>query len=448
MIFFRKKNKEEGIGKEKEEEGGDTNSQHHIHQSYLEVNLEGLRAMIDRLNMEKGSNNINSKDAGIPTSIKEAIQIARRFNQHIYSLKSVSEGLQKRKVSADVTPPLKGMIDRARSTIASVIDEVSRPIPEPKDINDIVLIKERTRRILDRVGDLVGSHRKILYEFLPSEAKALKDVLMAMKNDVDTLESIAKGIDEQISSYSRCKDRIARLVQMEQEIKAYGKKIMEMKGTLDALERKRVEIEKSRVSISSEGKYMELENNLSKVKIEYDRLLADIARDFSRLGRVVSKYAYEIGFDRESYAILNAVMYEPSRLKDTRVEVMGDILLRLSDSITSGRLRLKNPEKDIDNIHGLMERLGYYIDKCKEYEEMVSLYRERITPYKDMLKGIDADIEHIEREIYNVKDIIKEYDSKISMMRSTMDVEIERLRDDIYKIYGLKVNINVNIDGS
>ncbi len=445
MIFFRRKSREEGNGKEGEE-GGDAKPQHHIYQSYLEVNLEGLRVMIDRLNMEKESNDTNSKDAGIPASISEAIQIARRFNQHIDSLKSVSEVLKKRRVSADATPQLKGIIERVRSTIASVIDEVSRPIPEPKDINEIALIKERGRRILDRIGDVLGSHRKILYEFFPSEAKALKDILMVMKSDVDTLESIAKGIDEQISSYSRCKDRIARLVQMEQEIKSYGKKMSEMNDMLDALERKRVEIEKSRISVSSEGEYIELENNLSKVKIEYDRFLADIARDFSRLGRVVSKYAYEIGFDREYDVILKAVMDKPSELKDVRAEVMRDILLRLSDSIRSGRLHLKNPEKDIDNIHGLMDRLEYYIDKCKEYEEMISHYREMITPYWDTLKGIDAELESIKRDIYNVKDTIREYNSKISTMRSTMDAEIERLKDDIYKIYGLKVKLNVNID--
>ncbi|MEM4714668.1 MAG: hypothetical protein QXW85_00920, partial [Candidatus Nitrosocaldus sp.] len=224
MILFRRKDRR-GEGREKEE--GEAKSQP-PYQSHLEVNLEGLRAIVDRLNMEKeigSSSSSNNKDGLSTTSVREVIQIARRLNQYIDSLKGISEGLQRRRMSADVTPQLKGIIERARSTIASVIDEVSKPIPEPTGINDIVLIQERAKRTLNRVGDASGSHRKVLYEFFPSEARALKDVLMAMKKDVDTLEGIARGIDEQISSYSRCKDRIARLVQMEREIKAYSTKI-------------------------------------------------------------------------------------------------------------------------------------------------------------------------------------------------------------------------------
>ncbi|MEM1941621.1 MAG: hypothetical protein QW248_02010 [Candidatus Nitrosocaldus sp.] len=443
MILFRRKDRR-GEGREKEE--GEAKSQP-PYQSHLEVNLEGLRAIVDRLNMEKeigSSSSSNNKDGLSTTSVREVIQIARRLNQYIDSLKGISEGLQRRRMSADVTPQLKGIIERARSTIASVIDEVSKPIPEPTGINDIVLIQERAKRTLNRVGDASGSHRKVLYEFFPSEARALKDVLMAMKKDVDTLEGIARGIDEQISSYSRCKDRIARLVQMEREIKAYSTKIMEMKSTLDALESKRAEIEKSRMSLRNTDEYIELENSLSKAKIEYDRLLVDIARDFSRLGRVVSKYAYEIGLDREHHAMLKAVMAEPSRLKDVRADMMRDVLRRLSDGITSGRLHLKNPEKDVENIHGLMDRLEYYVGKCKEYDEMMSVYRERIAPYNDILEGMDADLERIGREVDRIKDMIKEYNGKASALRSTMGEEIEQLEDDVYRIYGLKVKITVS----
>lgn len=439
MILFRRKDrggvKREGEGRE---ESGS--------QPHLEVNLEGLRTMVDRLHMDKES---SSRNGGVSTSsVREAIQIAKRFNQHIDSLKYVSEGLQRRRISADIPTQLKGIIERARSTVSSVIVEVIKPIPEPSGINDIVLIQESARRVLNRIGDASGSHRRILYEFFPVEARALKDILMAMKKDIDALDGIARGIDEHVSSYSRCRDRIARLMKMEQEIKVYNARMREMRSTLNTLEERMAEVERKRVGVCNEQEYIELTNMLSKARMEYDRLLSDIARDFSRLSRAVSKYAYEIGFDREQYAVLKAVMDEPARLRDVRVDVVRDALARLRDGITSGRLHLKNPEKDLENIQSLMDVLERYIGMCNEYEGMMSVYRERIAPYEDTLKGIDVELERIGREIRRVRDTLQDYAGKVSTIRSTMDAEVEQLKDDVYRLYGLRVRITVDFDNS
>lgn len=433
MVLFRRKDKgDQGEGRDRED--GDVKSQHK-NQSYLEVNLEGLIAVLDRLDMEGSSKSRNN------TSIGEAIKIARRFNQHIDSLKGVSEGLKRRAVRDELTLQLKGIVERARDTITNVIVEVCKPLPEPEGIKDIVLTSDKAKRMLNRIGDALGSHRRILYEFFPAEARALKDILMAMKRDVDMLDSIAKSIDEHTSSHSRCRDRIVRLMQMEQEINTFNAKMKEMREELDTLEQEKVEVKRMREAMLKTGEYIELERIISNARIEYDRLLADVARDFSRLGRAISKYAYEIGFEEEEYEMLKAVMDEPTRLKDINADMMRDVLGRLGDVIASGRLRLKNPEKDIENVHSLMDRLEYYINKCKEYEGIMSIYSERIMPYKDRLKIIDGDLESLEREMGRVRDVLEEYSKRVDSIKSAMDVEVQQLTDEIYRIYGLNVRI-------
>ncbi|GBC72907.1 hypothetical protein HRbin04_00302 [archaeon HR04] len=435
MVLFRRKDKgDQREGRDRED--GDVKSQHK-NQSYLEINLEGLMAVLDRLDMEGGGSS-KSRDN---TSIREAIKIARRFNQHIDSLKGVSEGLRRRAVRDELTLQLKGIVERARDTITNVIVEVCKPLPEPEGINDIALTSDKAKRMLNRIGDALGSHRRILYEFFPAEARALKDILMAMKRDVDVLDSIAKSIDEHASSHSRCRDRIVRLMQMKQEINTFNAKMNGMREELDTLEEKKVEVKRMREAILKSSEYIELERIISNARIEYDRLLADVARDFSRLGRAISKYAYEIGFEEEEYEMLKAVMDEPTRLRDVDVDVMRDVLGRLGDGIASGRLHLKNPEKDIENVHSLMDRLEYYINKCKEYEGIISIYSERIMPYKDRLKIIDGDLEHVEREMGRVRGMLEEYGKRVDSLKSAMDVEVQQLTDEIYRIYGLKVRI-------
>jgi chromosome segregation ATPase len=438
MVLFRRKGKGdqgEGRGRDREEE--DVKSQHKD-RSYLEVNLEGLMAVLDRLDME-GSG--SSKSIDNTSNVREAIKIARRFNQHIDALKGVSEGLRRRVVRDELTLQLKGIVERARDTITNVIVEVSKPLPEPEGVNDIALISDKAKRMLNRIGDALGSHRRILYEFFPAEARALKDILIAMKRDVDVLDSIAKSIDEHASSHSRCRDRIVRLMQMEQEINAFNAKMKEMREELDTLEQERVEVKEMREAILKTSEYIELERIISNARIEYDRLLADVARDFSRLSRAISKYAYEIGFEKEKYEMLKAVMDEPARLKDVNTDVIRDVLGRVSDGIASGRLHLKNPEKDIENVYSLMDRLEYYINKCKEYEGIMSIYSGRIMPYKDRLKIIDGDLERVEREMGRVRGMLEEYSKRVDSLKSAINVEVQQLTDEIYRIYGLNVRI-------
>jgi archaellum component FlaC len=139
--------------------------------------------------------------------------------------------------------------------------------------------------------------------------------------------------------------------------------------------------------------------------------------------------------------MLKAVMDEPARLKDVNADVMRDVLGRVSDGIASGRLHLKNPDKDIENVYSLMDRLEYYINKCKEYEGIMSIYGGRIMPYKDRLKIIDGDLERVEREMGRVRGMLEEYSKRVDSLKSAMDVEVQQLTDEIYRIYGLNVRI-------
>lgn len=445
ILFRRKKGDSKGDEVKEDEEVRSQPRSQPKHQSYAEVNLEGLIAMLDKLGMEGDDDGSKSRDnAYAYAGVREAAKIASRFNQHIDSLKGVSEGLKRRAIRGELTPQLKGIVERARDTVVSVIVEVSKPLPEPKGMSDITLIQDKARRVLNRIGDVSGSHRRILYEFFPAEARALKDILMAMKSDVDALDGIARSLDEHVSSYSKCRDRIARLVQMEQEMKTFYAKMKEMRDSFATLEQERAEVERMREVILNTNEYIEVDRMLSNVRMEYDRLLAEIARDFSRLSKAISKYEYEVGFEKDEYAILKAVIDEPSRLKDVEADVIRDMLGRLSDIIASGRLYLKNPEKDIENVHTLIDRLEHYIGKCREYEGMLKIYMERITPYQDRLKVIDADLERIKREMDRVRGMLEEYAKRASSLKSAMDEEIKQLTSDIYRIYGLNVRIRLD----
>ncbi|MCS6768296.1 MAG: hypothetical protein RMJ59_02130 [Candidatus Nitrosocaldus sp.] len=443
MILFGRRG--DGKGREGEVDDGDKgeSAQHQPKpdsqpRSSMEVSLEEFMTMVDRLDTSRDST----------PKVREAIHITRRLNQHMDALNGVAEALLKRKISTDLTPQMRGMVERARSTVASVIVEVSRPIPEPAGLGEIALVQERASRVLNRIGDILGSHRRILYEFFPGDARALKDTLMAMKRDVDTLDGMVKGIDEEASLHSRFRDRVARLVQAEREIKVHSAKIRELKGMLDALEARRATIERRRDEVSKAQGYAELKGMLSKARSEYDALLSDIAREFSRLSRVISKYAYEVGFEREQYSALKAVMDEPSRLGHVSIYAVRDALARLRDGIASGRLHMKNPEKDMENVQDLMERLEAYAVKCREYERVIASYSERIAPHEEMLRGIDADLEHIDREIRDARDMLDDYSSRIDALRSTLSEEVERLMDDAYGLYGLNVRIRIGDDHS
>lgn len=377
----------------------------------------------------------------------QAVQFRNKFEIIMNSIKALGKQLDEVQIGEDeVAQQHIPVINDAKNTILTAIQkETADQLQEISTFDDVLVLKDRAKSLLNRLGDTGGSHRRTIHSFFGKHAKVLKLELGLLDKETKRLNELIDSYTEKTSSFMGCKESMARVSSAMNTEEAIVRKQKEIREELEALRSKEPVLVKKIEDFKRTEEY----NDYQKSKEELERannaannVLSDVNAAFSRISRPLSKYTYEVGLDKESNYLMQSIMDNPVNLMhDAKIDHIIEILNKVRESVQKGRVTTKNPEKDVEIINSLTSNLHDYVKQYKEYDSSARELGSKTIVIDRKLESMHNELGGIRGEIQQKESSLNDYSKQITNAKSTINEELKKISERIESASGSRVKI-------
>jgi predicted nucleic acid-binding Zn-ribbon protein len=337
--------------------------------------------------------------------------------------------------SSELSTNMIASIERSKHTLISVISSGKQLSMEYnhgslRDLHQgIQSLQSSIARILKSIGDAAGSHRRILYEFFPKEAKTLKDTLLSLKGKEDEMYSIERLVKERLDTIEYCMNLIAKVKSSYMECKVIEESIAVFSSRLDELRSKERDILATIAEIDSNQEYKVMRGMQDEYKHRYSMLLNDLSEDIAKISRAINKYSYVIGFSREEMYMLERVTSDTESIMNVDKDEVVTILRKVYEALYSGRIQMKDSERYAKNVLALIDSISKYIVELRKYKNLLDDIESRITKYTTRLHELNTMLESTRKDIKEAEDRILSYSRSLESLKGSIGNDINEIKN-------------------
>jgi chromosome segregation ATPase len=292
-----------------------------------------------------------SRLAPVKESASESLREIAELASHMEHEKIKLEDLEQRH---------KSVIENSRRTVVSSLKrEASTEFQLPQSVNDAKKFKEKFEAMMNRIGEVTGSHSKVLNVFMKKHANKMKDEFEALSKLLNEIKSAMSDFDQKRAPIVKCggilntasqkvasiKSTEASMQNIESEIKNAEAELEQLKGELGALE-----------GSAEFDQAASVVHRIEEAEGQEEQLREQMVDLFSRVSRAFTKYSYNI--TKETEARLNVLSEEPWKmLYEADISPYSSLLLEIRKSIDSGKVQLKDSDKVLNYLDVILQSL-------------------------------------------------------------------------------------------
>jgi len=367
-------------------------------------------------------------------------KIVDEVNLLILELHELARDMERSKgkyKSSELSTHIIATIERSKHTLISVISSSKQLSVEYnyrslRDLHQGILsLQSSIAKILKSIGDAAGSHRRVLYEFFPKEAKALKDILLSLKGKEDEMHSMERLIKERLDTIERCINLISKVKSSYKEYKGIEESIATVNSRLDELRSKERDILAAIAEIDDDHDYKLMREMQDKYKHRYSMLLNDLSEAIAKIARAINKYSYEIGFSREEMSILERVTGNTEDIMNIDKDKLIAILRKVYEALYTSRIQMKDSDKDAKNILMLIDGIDGYIIELKKYNDALNDLNSRMAKYTTKLHELKILLDSTRRDIKDAEDKLLSYTRSLESLSVSIDKDMNGIKNII-----------------
>jgi predicted nucleic acid-binding Zn-ribbon protein len=367
-------------------------------------------------------------------------KIVDEVNSLIRELHELARDMERSKgkyKSSELSTHIIATIERSKHTLISVISSSKQLSVEYnyrslRDLHQGILsLQSSITKILKSIGDAAGSHRRVLYEFFPKEAKALKDILLSLKGKEDEMHSMERLIKERLDTIERCINLISKVKSSYKEYKGIEESIAAVNFRLDELRSKERDILAAIAEIDDDHEYKLMREMQDKYKHRYSMLLNDLSKAIAKIARAINKYSYEIGFSREEMLILERVTGNIEDIMNIDKDKLIAILRKVYEALYTSRIQMKDSDKDAKNILMLIDGIDGYIIELKKYNDALNDLNSRMAKYTTKLHELKILLDSTRRDIKDAEDKLLSYTRSLESLSVSIDKDMNGIKNII-----------------
>lgn len=377
----------------------------------------------------------------------QAIQFRSKFQTILNSIKILAKQLDETEIDEnEVAQQYIPVINDAKSTILSTIQkETSDQLHEINTFDDVLVLRDRIQSLLNKLGGTGGSHSRTIHSFFGKQAKILKVELGFLDKEIKRLNELIDHYNESIASITDCGESMTRISYAQEIQNEYMQKQRETRKELESLRTQETDLVKNIDDFKNTEEFnvcTKSKKELADVNNILNNVLVDLNGYFSRISRPLSKYTYEIGLDKESNYLMQSIIMNPVNLMhDSRADQVIEVLKKVMHGIQKGRIKTKNPEKDVENINGLITNLHNYVKRYKEYDSLIIELQNKTSIVDNKLEVINEELRRIRDSTQQKESYLNGCDTKLSNAESTINEELEKISQGIERTTGSRVKI-------
>lgn len=360
------------------------------------------------------------------------------------TLSSVANDMQKEKIKLeDLEKRFGSTVETARRTVVSALRrESSTELVPVRSIGDARKFRERLDALLNRMGEVSGSHSKMLNYFLKKHA----DKMRAEFNKLEDLRKEAKSIlalfEQERAPAVRCAATVNTITQKLDSIKADESSAQSTEETLAALA---TDLEKTRQELAAVkesadfARAHEVNERLTGAKRRQEQFRDELSDMFSHISRALTKYSYNVS--KETERRLQVMSTEPWKMFGDELPQYSTLLQEIIKSVSSGQVQLKDSDKilqNLDSIHSSLPRLDETASTIAREMSDLTKQDTEATKHASELQGR---ITIVEQEIERNKQELEQKRRQVGEKNAEVDSLLWQISENLVELTGRRYKV-------
>ena len=305
-------------------------------------------------------------------------------------------------------PHFQIMVNRGKKEVISAIkNEFGKPFPDIDSADDVMRFKKASTAGINKVGDMLGKHSKVIHHFAPKYSKKLT-------NDLKELSDDLKEVDELIDNFNVTENSVQAinelLVSREKTLEKLSKQTSRMDELKSSLNEKKEKIKKFENEIddiknSSDYKeYMDVKSKLSDCDSEEANIRHHVNDEFTKISRPLGKFVHISSHDKELKDLTATLASSPYDVLDnTNLPGIKNILDSIVTGIDSGSVSVKDVSKSKNSILEIKNTIPTLILTKEKFETKKLELSSKLEAFDS--KSLQTAENNLKREESNISDI-------------------------------------------
>ena len=334
----------------KKEKGEKPNSDRPAISQAKYLSIKDAQALLQELEATN-LKSLSSRLSPIKSTAEQSLRAIEALASDMENEKIKFEGLEQR---------FKSVVENSRKTIVATLRRESATVLLlPDTVNDSRKFKDKFEILLKRLGEVSGSHSKILSNFMKKHASKLREELENLQKLHKEAKSMISDFDQDRQPIVKCNGILNTASQKVESIQAGVSSIDSMQSEISAYDHDLVSLNAELQSLKNSPCYQAAESiarSLENVEEKREEMKHKMLELFSHASRAFAKYSY--GVSRDTEARLNLMSSEPWKLlemEDTSEYI--SLISEVRKSVSSGNIQLKDSDKMINYIDMMTQSL-------------------------------------------------------------------------------------------
>jgi hypothetical protein len=317
------------------------------------------------------------EDEKVGDMSRSLIPIKQSLENTLLSVGKLAEEMENEKVKVE-DEKFKPSVESSRRILASSLKkEASSEYPMPTSISEALKFKESLQSLMERFGDVSGSHSKLLTTFMKKHTGKIKgefDVISSLEKRTNKImadfEEDRRPVTDCIAVINKASQILGVLQQQENELERVKEEISILEVEGRDLGKKLAEVERSPDFESTSKTIREMMLAEGEQK-EFHKYLIDL---FSPVSRSLTKYSY--GTSKATSSKLHVLMNSPWKIfeqahgsiEDTKpvqngtsqaspLEAYKSLIVEVRKAVATGKITLKDSQKTIKSFDLIIKSL-------------------------------------------------------------------------------------------
>ena len=273
----------------------------------------------------------------------------------------------------ELDPHLQILVNRGKKeVISSIKREFANPFPEINSSEDVMQFKKMASSGINKVGDMLGKHSKVIHILAAKYAKKLTD-------DLRSLTGNLKEVDNLINNFSETEDSVGIILELITSRKKTLEKISKQETRMNELrlsENEKVQkindYRKLIDDIKNSPDYKEYLNKKSEFEnldSEEKKIRHNIDDEFTKISRPLGKFVHISSHDKDIRDLTSTLASTPyDVLDENNLSAIRNILDSIVTGIDSGSVSVKDVSKSKESITEIKNLLPSLINTKNTFE--------------------------------------------------------------------------------
>lgn len=327
-----------------------------------------------------------------------------------------------------------------RTVISSLRREAATELPQVQSANDAKKFKERFEAMMNRFGEVSGSHSKVINAFMKKHASRMKEEFEALTELLNKTRAAISEFDSRRAPIVKCSSilntasqKASSIMVSEASMQSIENDIKRIQTELEGL---KSELETLRASPEF-GQAQAMAQKVADAEAQEEQFHAQLTDLFSHVSRAFTKYSY--GLTKETETRLQMMSDEPWKMFDeVDTSPYSTLLQEIRKSIESGNIQLKDSDKILHYLDTIVNSLPELQSKAQALKAQLDSLRQNDSGLVDRVSELEARIRQHEEEAAKGRQDIEQLRRQIAEKSSELTSQLKEASSILEGLAGQK----------